>query len=133
MFVYKMTIGMRDIDAFGVVFFARYYMLAHEAYESFMRARNVCFAELYRGQTYAIPIIHSECDYRHSLQLNEEITIELTVEEVRRRKFTIAYELKKADGTVAAHSKTVHVVVDIQKHKTIPLPPEIVQALKGAS
>ena len=130
MYFYKRKIMIRDADPAGVLYFARYYALSHEAFEEFMESKGLSFASLFSDEkAFMIPVIHSECDYRLSLWLGEEITVELTVAEIRRRKFTLVYKLRNSEGKTAARVKTSHVVVSRQTHKMIPLPETLLKIL----
>ncbi|MCP4639832.1 MAG: acyl-CoA thioesterase [bacterium] len=129
MFTYEAVITLRDADAGGVLFFARYLALAHDAYEAFLRERGVGFAQMLDDGEIIIPIVHAESDHRAPCRVGETVTISLTVAEVRRRSFTVTYEFHTSSGELACTAKTIHVVVDLQKKRAIPLPDHIASAL----
>ncbi len=130
-FTYSTCIKLRDADPAGVLFFANYFALAHDAYEAFMEHNGVNLAEQIRDGRYLIPVVHAGGDFRAPLWAGEQATITLTVEEVRRRIFTIAYEFRNAEGRFACSIRTVHVVVDTQVRRAVPLPEMVVQALRN--
>jgi len=132
-YIYTTHIGLRDADAAGVLFFARYYTLAHAAYEAFMEERGIGFGSLFRAGTFMIPVVHSECDYRASLWVGEQVTVEMTVVDVRRRKFSLEFAIKNSEGRLAATVRTDHMVIDQETHKSIPLPEVLQMALRGKS
>jgi 1,4-dihydroxy-2-naphthoyl-CoA hydrolase len=129
MYVYPTHIGMRDTDAAGVVFFARYYALVHEAYEAWLRSHGIDVGAILREGRYALPVVHSECDYRRPLWCGEEIRIETTVREARRRTYAINFRIVCADGRVAAEGHTVHAAVNMQTGKSMVLPEDVRKAL----
>lgn len=129
-FTYETTVTMHDADAAGVLFFARYLTLAHDAYEAFMASRGVSFAELIREGEFVLPVIHAECHYRAPLMLGEKVTVTGTIERVRPRAFSIAYQLYTADGRLAATVRTEHAAVSKSTGKAIHLPPKLVEALR---
>ena len=124
---------LRDADPAGVLFFARYLALAHDAYEAFMDARGVSFGLLLREVNYIIPVVHAESDYRVPLWAGEKFQVRLWVHTIRRRSFAIAYELRRADGTLSCTAQTVHAVVDKTTRRAIPLPQKVRQALETHS
>ena len=130
MFEYVKTVGFRDADAGGVVFFARYFMLAHEAYEAFLLDRGIDIAKLLLGGGYVLPVVHAESEYRRALALGEQVTIRVTVEEVRRRAFTVGYELVNAAGELSARLHTRHVAIDGETRRAMPLPEDLAKALR---
>ncbi len=126
-------ITLRDADAAGVLFFARYLALAHDVYEEMMAERGLGLGKVLRELPYGLPIAHAECDYCMPLWVGDTVTIRLRVEELKRRSFTVVFEFLVEDGRTAATCRTVHVPVDRATGKPIPLPEELIAALtRGA-
>jgi len=125
----KRTITLRDADAAGILFFARYLSLAHDVYEEFMASKGVRFAEYLREGRVIVPIIHTESDYHISLGVGEQVKIQLHVTEVGKRSFKIRFEFYNAQGQLAASCRTVHVAVDRQLGTSIALPADLLAAL----
>ena len=128
-FTYKTPITLRDADGAGVLFFARYFALAHDAYEAFMAQQGVGFAGMLREKDYICPIVHAEADYKRSLWVGDVTTINLRILEVRRRAYTISTELLTPDGELACIIKTIHVAVNKGTKRAVRLPEELVIAL----
>lgn len=124
------TITLRDADAAGVLFFARYLSLAHDVYEEFMASRGINFRAVLHDGEMLIPVIHAESDYHTPLHVGEKVTIRLEIAEVRRRTFTVYYEFCTEDGSLAAACKTVHVAVDRRTGRATPMPDMLLKALK---
>jgi len=130
-FTYTATIRMRDIDVAGVQFFARYFALAHDAYEAFLQARGFSIAHITKHEPFLIPVVHAEADYKAPLWIGDQVAVRVRVEELRRRRFTMAYEILTPEGDLSCSIRTVHVVVDKAKERAVPLPERLVQALEG--
>ncbi len=128
-FTCQTSIKLRDTDAAGVLFFANYFALAHDAYEAFMDGQGINFGREIREGGYIIPVVHAESDYRVPLWAGEAVTITVTVEKVRRRKFTLAYVFHNAEGRRACSLRTTHVVVNQKTGKSVPLPANVARAL----
>ena len=129
MFVTTKTILFSDADPAGVLFFARYLALAHDAYEEFMASRGMMFREQLEEKGLLLPVIHAESNHRLPLRLGDKTVIHVRVAEVTRRTFTIAYEFRTPDGEVAARCRTVHAAVDRQAGRAIRLPEHLTAAL----
>ena len=122
MFTYKRKIRLQETDAAGILFFADYFSLFHEAFESFLDAAGIDLAKIIRGNKYLLPIARAEADYSAPLFLGDTIEIKLTVEQINKSSFVIISGFIKNNKTSAAALKTVHVAVDAKTRKKIPLP-----------
>lgn len=130
MYTVSRTISLRDSDAAGVLFFARYLALAHDAYEAFMTDQGVSFGHQVREGAFIMPIVHAESDHRRPLWVGDVFTINLHVAQIKSRAFTIHYEFRLLDGELAATCQTTHVAVNKATGRAIPLPQEIVEILQ---
>jgi YbgC/YbaW family acyl-CoA thioester hydrolase len=130
MYTYATRITLRDADAAGVLFFGRYFALAHDAYEAFLDSHGLNVGNLIQTTDYIIPVVHAESDYRRALFVGQRATINLRVVDLRSRTFTIAYEFLNADGKLACTVRTVHCAVNVQTRKAVALPEKVVEALK---
>lgn len=128
MFRYATELKLRDTDAAGVAFFANYYAIAHEAYESFLchlnRPLSSWLSEVH------LPIVHSEADYKAPIRLSDPFEVLLSCERLGNRSFTLSYDFVSGDKLLA-HLTTVHVAVASppSEPKAISLPEELRVAL----
>ena len=74
-FSYQRTIHFSDTDAAGVVFFARYLAIAHEAYEEALGAHGLPLAQFFKDTGFVIPIAKSEASYLRPLETGERIRV----------------------------------------------------------
>ena len=130
MYTYTTRITLRDADAAGVLFFGRYFALAHDAYETFLDAHGLNVGHLIQTTDYIIPVVHAESDYRRALFVGQKATINLRVVDLRSRTFTIAYEFLNAENELACTVRTVHCAVNVQTRKAVALPEKVVEVLK---
>lgn len=122
MFTYRRKIRLQETDAAGILFFANYFVLFHEAFESFLDAAGIELAKIIRGNKYLLPIARAEADYSAPLFLGDTIEIKLTIEQINKSSFVILSSFIKSNKTCAAALKTIHVAVDAKTRKKIPLP-----------
>ena len=132
MYTYQTRITFRDSDGAGVLFFARYFALAHDAYEQLIIDAGVNLGTLLFTTNYVFPIVHAESDYKHPLLVGEEVSIHIELVELRRRTYTIAYDFKNSKHQTACKLTTKHCAVDKQTRKAVPIPEMMIAALKTA-
>lgn len=130
MYTHTARITLRDADAAGVLFFGRYFALAHDAYEAFLDSHGLNIGHLMRTTDYLLPVVHAESDYRRPLLAGQKTAIHLRVVELRSRTLTVAYEFLNAEGELACRLRTVHCAVNVKTRRAVALPKEVVNALK---
>ncbi|MFQ6008967.1 MAG: acyl-CoA thioesterase [Candidatus Zixiibacteriota bacterium] len=129
MFTFHTTVRLPDTDAAGILFFGKYFRLAHDTYESFMKSIGFGLDYIIREADFLVLIAHAEADYKTPLQLGETVTVVLEVKNVGQTSFVLSYSLKDAQNNIAASLKTVHVTVDKKSGNKLPLPPELREKL----
>jgi 1,4-dihydroxy-2-naphthoyl-CoA hydrolase len=127
------TIRFADTDAAGVVYFARYYMIAHEAYEAALESLGITLAQFFSEQELVIPISKSEASYLRPLQCGDKIRIDLTSHRLSDDSFAVDYQILKLAPSEkrAAVLRTEHVCVSTVTRKRQPLPTPLVTWLEG--
>lgn len=130
-FPYHRTIHFNDTDAAGVVFFARYLAICHEAYEEALTAAGLPFGRLFADGETIVPVSKSEAKYLRPLVCGDKLRIDLRQERLTPESFAIHYEITKLGNPdkLAAVVRTEHVCVNTRKRERQPLSPELEQAL----
>lgn len=129
------TIRFADTDAAGVVYFARYYMLAHEAYEAAMEQIGINLAQFFSAKEIVIPITKSEATYLRPLRCGDQVRIELTPSRLGDDSFAIDYLLYN----LTPHEKrgaiirTEHVCISSSTRRRCPLPTALAAWVDGAN
>lgn len=124
---YAFTVRLHDVDAAGVLFFARLFVHAHDAYEDFMASQGRGLDKLI-GAGVRLPLAHASADYLAPLLHGERVSVTLEVEKLGRTSFTLAYAFRCGDE-VRARLHTVHVYLGEHDKTPSPLPEEIRQLL----
>jgi 1,4-dihydroxy-2-naphthoyl-CoA hydrolase len=125
-FSYQRTIHFPDTDAAGVVFFARYLSICHEAYEEALADAGVELESLLGRLGVIIPIARSEASYLRPLQCGDRLRIEVQPTRLSDNTFAIDYTLYKAGRNGekrAAVVRTEHVCIstDSRERRSLPL------------
>ncbi|MEL6380905.1 MAG: thioesterase family protein [Cyanobacteria bacterium J06626_18] len=129
-FKYCRTIRFQDTDAAGVVYFARVLSICHEAYESFLQQAGVDVKTFFSPGAIAVPITHTEADFRRPLKCGDIVTIQCTPQQTSPSSFEIQYTLVDKDKQVAATASTRHVCIDTTTRQRCQLAPELTEWLE---
>lgn len=128
MYKYIKKVGFAQVDAAGVMFFARAFELFHLAYEDFMAHINLDLHKMFLEKGTALPVVHSEADYKKSIKLGEIVTISLSIKKIGTRSYTIEYDVFGEDNLLKITGLTKHVYVD-NSFKSASLPTEMKRIL----
>ena len=128
-FEHSLTVPFQDIDAAGVVFYAHLFRYAHEAYEHFMQQIGCSLQALLAEDSYLLPLVHAEADYRRPLRHADKLHIELRLKRLGQTSFTVGYRVLGEDQTEHASLETVHVALDRKTKRPVALPDSLRKAL----
>lgn len=131
MFVYQTKIHLHDTDAAGLLFFANQFTILHDAYELMLETVGFGFADLLRRESFFLPIVHAESDYKAPLFVGDLIEVQVSVENIGTTSITLSYKVIKADQTLVGLGKTVHVTIDKKTGQKIPLPKLFMEKIKS--
>lgn len=124
-------IRFQDIDAAGIIFFAKVFDLFHDAYSDCLQAGGVPLFEVLAKGVWIAPIVHAEADYRQPLRFGDEITVEITSAQLKERSMVIEYALRHSSGLVYVTGKTAHVFVEKASMRPCPVPDEVRAVFMG--
>ncbi len=124
-FQYSRTIRFADTDAAGVVYFARVLSLCHEAYEAALASVGVEVRTLFGPGPIALPITHTEADFRHPLCCGDRVLVGCAPTQTSDHSFDVRYEVVLETGKVAAIALTRHVCIHTTTRQRHPLDPVI--------
>lgn len=120
---YRFQVRLHDTDHAGVVFFAHLFTHAHDAYEAFMASIGLGLGALIEGGV-RLPVAHADADYLLPLRHEDEIAVTLTVAQLGRTSYTVAYEFR-CGGELRARLRTAHVFLDAQSGRPSDLPQDM--------
>jgi 1,4-dihydroxy-2-naphthoyl-CoA hydrolase len=124
---YARTIRFPDTDAAGVVFFARYLSICHEAYEDALDAAGLNLASFFTDTGVVVPIAKSEATYLRPLVCGDKLRVEVTPTRLTENSFALDYTLWKLSPSGgpakrAAVARTEHVCITSETRERQPLP-----------
>lgn len=125
-FAYARTVHFPDTDAAGVVFFARYLSICHEAYEEALADAGVNLGAFFTDTGVVVPIAKSEASYLRPLICGDKLRVEVTPVRLSENGFALDYVLWKLTpggaAKRAAVARTEHVCIHSQTRERQPLP-----------
>jgi 1,4-dihydroxy-2-naphthoyl-CoA hydrolase len=123
-FSYPRTVHFADTDAAGVVFFANYLAICHEAYEESLSASGIDLKAFFSENAVVVPVSKSEAEYRRPISCGDKLSVSVHPKSLSADSFEIRYEITRL-GTPdknAARARTEHVCIDTGSRARKPLP-----------
>ena len=130
-FVSHRTVRFAECDPARIVYFSRFFEYAHEAYEAMLDAGDSPLSKIFSGE-WAMPLVHSEADYKIPSRLGDSLKLSLHVDKVGNRSFRYAVEITGPEGRLRARVLMTHAVVSIATGKSCAVPEALLVALRKA-
>lgn len=118
----KFLVRLHDTDAAGLLFFAHQFFYAHDIYEDLLRTIGAPMEDLIANGEFFVPIVHAESQYLQGLSVGQELEASVAVAGLGNSSYTLEYELKNTAGDIVGRATTVHVTIDRNSRKKIPIP-----------
>ena len=131
-FMYETTIRFAQVDPAKVVYFARVYEMAHEAFEELMASLGFPVGPLFEESEWGMPLVHTEATYRRPWRLGERVRIEGRIEEITDRSVQFMYAFKDESGQVRTRVNMRHAFVSLETFQARSVPSEFVGAAQRA-
>jgi 1,4-dihydroxy-2-naphthoyl-CoA hydrolase len=113
-FDYDRTVHFADTDAAGVVFFANYLAICHEAYEESLSASGIDLKAFFSDHGIVIPVSRSEADYSRPLSCGDKLRVRVQPALLSEDSYEISFEITRlgVPAKRAARIRTEHVCID---------------------
>ncbi len=131
-FVYETTVRFAHVDPAKVVYFARVYEMAHEAFEELMASLGLPVGPLFEESKWGMPLVHTEATYRRPWRLGERVRIEGRITEMSERSIQFEYEFKDESGETRTRVHMRHVFVSMETFEPRSAPREFIDAAQHA-
>ena len=126
MIVYDRPVRFEDVDAAGIVFFARFFGYCHEAMEALFSSLPGGYVDLVVKRKVGFPAVHVEADFKSPLRYGDVCRIAIDVTKIGQKSTTLRYSLSRAaDGTAVAIVSHVCAVCNLDTLKSVPIPDDI--------
>jgi 1,4-dihydroxy-2-naphthoyl-CoA hydrolase len=118
------AVRFQDIDAAGIIFFAKTFEFFHDAYVECLQHHGVELSQVLASNTWIAPIVHAESDYKHPMRFGDHLVVEISGAQLKERSMTVEYTIRNAEKT-SATGKTAHAFIDKTSMRPCSIPPEI--------
>jgi 1,4-dihydroxy-2-naphthoyl-CoA hydrolase len=125
-FALERDVRFHDVDAAGIVFFARAFEYVTDTFVAFCAASGVHVDEVLRERRWGAPLQHVEADYFRPLFFGDRVEVALVAAHLEDTSVTLGYRIANtADGAVHATVQATHVFVDVDTFARRPVPAEM--------
>jgi 1,4-dihydroxy-2-naphthoyl-CoA hydrolase len=125
-FTYSRTAHFADTDAAGVVYFANYLSICHEAYEEALSAAGIDLKRFFADNAVVVPIAKSETEYLRPISCGDKLSVSVRPKMLSENSFEIHYVITRLAplAKCAARARTEHVCVNsaTRARKALPGP-----------
>jgi 4-hydroxybenzoyl-CoA thioesterase len=128
MVVLERPVRFEEVDAAGIVFFARFATWGHEAMERFFDQVEGGYADLIMRRKVGFPAVRLDSEFFAPVRYGDVVIIETSVVHLGNRSATFQYDMRRGDTPVARLQHTV-VVSDLTAMRSIDMPADVREAL----
>jgi 4-hydroxybenzoyl-CoA thioesterase len=129
-FVFVHRVRFEEIDAAGIVYFARFFSWCHDAMEAMLEPIDGGYVGLVRTRKLGLPAVHVEADYASPLRFGDDVRVEVAVERTGRSSIAMRFEMSRVDtGAKVATLRHVMVLSDLGAMRSVPLPADVLAVL----
>ena len=125
----RRPVRFQDVDAAGIIFFARVLEYFHDAWLSLLALRGIDLPAILREGVWGMPLGHAEADYLGPMRFGDEVVIEVVRMDFTERSLTVGYRARSPSDRVLAIGQVVHVCIDRSTFRSRPLPNELREKL----
>lgn len=126
MIVYRREVRFHEIDAAGILFFARYLDYAHEAMDAFFAGLDGGYRALITTRRVGLPAVDVRVAFSAPLHLGQTIRIETRTHRLGRRSAALGYRMvREEDDVLAATVEHTVVTTDLDALRSCEMPPDV--------
>lgn len=120
------TVRFGDVDHAGIVFYPKFFIYFHEAFERFFDDAGLAYHVLLGEAGVGFPTVHIETDYKLPLKYGDSLDLEVSVPKIGKRSATFRYDgYRHRDGKHACTALITVACVDMKSFKAIDLPTDL--------
>jgi len=126
MIPYTRSIRFEDVDAAGIVFFARFLGYAHEAMENFFGGLPGGYAHLILERRVGLPAVKVNMSFHAPVKYGDALRIETSTAHLGNRSATLRYRMfRERDGVLSAQVEHTIVTTNLDTITSISMPHDV--------
>ena len=133
LFTCERDVLFQDIDAAGIVFFARLFDYCHDAFFAFLGSRGLSMAKVMQDGVWGSPLAHAEADYAAPLRFGDRVRVEIVGVDLGNTSMRVTSRVVDFAGKQACSAILVHVFVDRATGRPCSVPADVREALKDCA
>jgi 4-hydroxybenzoyl-CoA thioesterase len=125
---FRTTVQVRfgDVDHAGIVYYPRFYIYFHEAFEDFFNEAGHSYVKMLDVERIGFPTVHVETDFKAPLRYGDSLDIDLVVTRLSERSATMRYTgYRHRDGQLCVTCEITMACIDMAAFKPRTIPPDI--------
>ena len=132
MIVHERPVKFEEVDAAGILYFARFFTFCHDAMEHLFDALPGGYVGLITKRRIGFPAVHVAGDFRAPLRYGDVALIEVSVARIGETSATFRYELRReSDGADIASFEHVTVATSLDTMTKLRLPDDVRAVLEA--
>jgi 4-hydroxybenzoyl-CoA thioesterase len=122
----QIRVRFDDIDHAGIVFYPRFLVYFHHAFETLFDEVGPSYASVLDGRRLGFPTVHIETDFSAPLRYGDFLSVEVTTGAIGRSSSTLIYRGRRcSDGVKVCEARVTTACVDLDDFTTRPIPDDI--------
>jgi 4-hydroxybenzoyl-CoA thioesterase len=131
MITHDRPVHFEDVDAAGIVFFARFFGYCHDAMELFFDDVEGGYVGLITVRKIGFPAVHASSDFKAPIAYGDVARIDGTVTKLGNTAAHFRFVMTRArDGALVATMNHVHVCTDIRTMTKLAFPADVRASLE---
>jgi acyl-CoA thioester hydrolase len=119
-----------DTDQMGIVYYANYLRYFEAGRNEYIRAQGLRYRDFEERFSLRLPVVEAQVSYKTPARYDDVLTIETTIEDVKRASARFVYRALRG-GEVVATGHTLHACVDLEG-RVRRMPQELLERLGAA-
>ncbi len=118
----EVRVRLPETDAFGIVFHGYFFTYFDVARMDYLRNLGIADS-IHPTRGFMNTIVHAESDFKSPARFDDLLVVSARISQIGNTSFTFEFEVRhKRENRFVARGKTVHVAIDGQTWRPIPVP-----------
>lgn len=131
----RITVRFGDTDPAGLVYYPNIFHYFHIGLEEFFAARcGISYQSLMADERIGFPTVNAQTQFLVPFVYGDEVDVEIFVSQIGNSSATFEYHARRAsDRMLCARSTQVHVAMNLDTRRPLPLPEKYRHAFAAAT
>lgn len=131
MFQHRLTVQLRDTDAYSILFFANQFGYCQQVFQAFLKQIGIPLPPDRARCDHIAVVRHAEGEYLGPVQVGDEIDAAYTCARLGTTSFTNAFTFTNQRGERVGTARITYVCVDPRTSAKMDIPATLRRGLEG--